>query len=482
MNRETLQSLAQRASQLLQAGRTEEAIEAHRRLLAAEPDLPDSWYNLGFLLRRARRFDKALDAYREALDRGVDQPEEVHLNRAAILAENLARFDEAEAELRAALALNPRYVPALLNLGSLHEDRGEREEARTAYAKALEIEPRDALALTRLVGVSPIAGPDDPLIVRLRERIARAGPAGLARADLGFALGQALDAAGAYDEAFAAYAEANRASRAAGGVRYDPAAHEAFVDRLIAAFPEAGESAGGAGEPPFFVCGMFRSGSTLAEQILASHSRVTPGGELDLLPALVAAELQPYPEAIARADAAKLERLRSAYLDGVRQIHPGADLLTDKRPDNFLHIGLIKRLFPQARIVHTVREPLDNCLSVFFAHLDPRMAYATDLEAIAHWHHQYRRLMAHWKALWPADIHEIDYDALVADPKPEIAALLDFCGLGWEEACLAPHRAGAPVRTASAWQVREPIHRASSGRWRNYETHLGPLRRALDEA
>ena len=153
-------------------------------------------------------------------------------------------------------------------------------------------------------------------------------------------------------------------------------------------------------------------------------------------------------------------------------MHPEAEIVTDKRPDNFLHIGLIKTLFPEARIVHTVRQPLDNILSVYFLHLDPAMGYALDLDDAAHWYGQYRRLMAHWKSLYPNDIHDLDYDGFVADPKPSLAALLDFLGLEWEEACLEFHEAGNAVRTASAWQVREPLYRRSSGRWRNYERHL----------
>ena len=156
----------------------------------------------------------------------------------------------------------------------------------------------------------------------------------------------------------------------------------------------------------------------------------------------------------------------------------GADVVTDKRPDNFLHIGLIKTLFPDARIVYTVRDPMDVCLSNWFLHLDASMAWALDLEDTAHWHGQHRRLMAHWTALYPDDIHTLDYDALVADPEPVVEGLLRFLDLPWEEGCLAFHETGGAVRTASVWQVREPLYRRSSGRWRNYAAHLDGLRAA----
>jgi hypothetical protein len=225
---------------------------------------------------------------------------------------------------------------------------------------------------------------------------------------------------------------------------------------------------------------MFRSGSTLAEQMLARHGRVTAGGELNLIPSLAAAA-HPYPEAVAAASSEALAQLRAAYLRRLRTIHPRADLVSDKRPDNFLHIGFIKTLFPEARIVHTVRRPLDNCLSVWFLHLDPGMAYALHLADIGHWYRQYRRLMAHWKSLYGEDIHDLDYDAMVADPRPRIEALLGFCGLDWEEEVLSFHEARNAVRTASAAQVREPLYRRSSGRWRNYERHVGPLAEALGD-
>ena len=479
MSNETPEQLLARAAALREAGRVAEAIDVYERLLALSPELAESWYNLGWLRRQAGRHESALEAYAEALRHGVSGPEEVHLNRAAIFADRFGRSDEARAELEAALALNPLYVPALLNLGNLNEDRGRRAEARDAYERALAVEPGNRLALARLAGVAAISGADDPLVGRVWQALqASRDPAD--RADLGFALGRVLDSTGAYDEAWAAYAEANRASRAASGARYDRAAHEALIDRIIAAFPEPRPGTGAAAGAPIFICGMFRSGSTLAEQILARHSRVTPGGELDLLPALIDETLRPYPETAAAAAPELVGELRQAYLERLRAIHSDADLVTDKRPDNFLHIGLIKALFPDARIVHTRREPLDNLLSIWFLHLDPGMAYALDLGDAAHWYRQYRRLMAHWQRLWPDDIFDLDYDALVAEPRGTTAALLKFCGLDWEESCLTFHEADNPVRTASAWQVREPLYRRSSGRWRHYERHLREVRDALE--
>lgn len=470
------------------AGRLEEAVAAFEALLALRPELADVWFDLGRLRRRIGRHEAALDAYHRALDLGVRGPEEARLNRAVILSEDLHRPDDAEAELNAALTLNPRFASAWLNLGNLHEDRGRRDPARAAYEQVLALEPGNVLALARLAGVARASGPDDPLIGRLRAALKVIGTGSpderMARADLGFALGRMLDEARAYDEAFAAYAQANRDSRLIPGppaARYDRAAQEAVVDQLIAAFPDVRNGEGGE-DAPLFICGMFRSGSTLAEQILAAHSRVTPGGELELLPALVRRELQPWPASLKTLDEGRITSLRAAYLDGVHARLPGADVITDKRPDNFLHVGLIKTLFPRARIIHTRRDPLDNCLSCWFLHLSHAMPWALDLEDAAHWLIQQERLMDHWKSLWPDDIHTLDYDALVADPEAKVRGLLAFCGLDWEDGCLSFHALDNAVRTASVWQVREPLYRRASGRWRNYEPHLGPLKAALGRA
>lgn len=481
----SLQQLLDRADRLLRSGPLADAIQAHASLLAAHPDLPDSWYNLGYLQQQARCFEQALQSYQQALDRGVGTPEEVHLNRAALLAEHLARRDDARAELDLALKLNPRYVPAWVNLGNLHEQAGQREPAREAYERALALDPTSALALARLPDLKRLDGLGDPLIARLRQAIARPGATAAEQADLGFGLGKALDGVGAYDAAFAAYSAANRASRAsAGGVRYDPLAHERFVDQLIRAFPSAAPAAVAPSRhaPPIFICGMFRSGSTLIEQVLASHPRVTAGGEIDLLPAMAREHLPRHlGEAAVPFDDATLARLRTIYLDGVAARFPSADRLTDKRPDNFLYIGLIKQLFPEAKIVHTRRHPIDNCLSVFFLHLSHSMPYALDLLDAAHWYRQYRRLMAHWITLYRDDIIDVDYDRLVVEPEPVIRGVLAHCGLDWNDACLSFHKTPTVVMTPSAWQVRQPLYQRSSGRWKHYERHLDGLRAALGE-
>ncbi len=484
--RSPVDALRARADALLQAGRHPEAILAYRELLAAAPQFADGWFNLGYLMQVAGQFADAVACYERAIVSGVGRPEEAWRNKALILTEQLARPRDAEEALRAALRCNDRYVPAWVDLGRIAEETGRRDEAAAAYDKALSVDPSHALALAHLANVRRPKGGDDPLVERLRRATSEPARSPADRAALGFALGKVLDDLASYDEAFRAYAQANRDSRESAGPGwrgYDRSAWEAWTARLPGWFAGASSPS----QPPvqeqpprlIFVCGMFRSGSTLVETILASHPEVTAGGELDLVPR-VGRELWAHVRAGGHpADSRRLADAREYYLRSVRTLHPGARVLTDKRPDNFLHVGLIKQLFPTAKIVHTVRDPLDTCLSVFFTHFDLSQAYATDLQDIAHWYRLYEGLMAQWKAQYGDDILDLRYEDLVYDPQAQIASLLEFTGLDWDDACLDFHQAKRSVQTPSVWQVRRPLYASSCGRWKHYRSHLAPLARAL---
>jgi tetratricopeptide (TPR) repeat protein len=488
-------ALLRQAQALNAQGRRAEAIDLFRRALALLPTASEGWYELGYLLKAEGRYVEALDAYAQALARGISRAEEVHLNRGVIYSDHLRRDAEAERELHAALALNPRYVPALLNLGNLHEERGERDAALGWYERLLATgggdDPRyHALhfeALARTAIMRPPQSLDDPLFARLRAAID--SPAvradAVVRPNLLFALARSYERLGATDEAFAAFAEATRCLREA-APPYSPAHTEQLVGAMIAAFPTPVARAaddGAAGARPLFVCGMFRSGSTLVEQVLAGHPRIVPGGEVDFLMRLCARRLAPFPASMARLDPAREAQLAAEYRAHLARLFPQAgpgDYITDKRPDNFLLIGLIKRLLPAAKFVHSVRDPLDTGLSVFMQHLHLRVAgYASDLGAIGHYYGQYRRLMAHWKALYPDDIHDFDYDAFVREPRAELDKLFAFLGLDYDERVLEFHTRTNTVKTASYWQVRRPLYADASGRWRRYATHLAPLAQAL---
>ncbi len=495
----TFDALVNEARRLAAQGSVEEAIAAYQRLLTRWPGAANSWYNLARLHRQAGDLRAALDCYQQALDRGVSEPEEVHLNRGVIYSDGLQDYAAAERELERALELHPDYLPALMNRGNLYEDLGRRELARATYERVLALAPDAAEALARYAGLFDFSSLEEPLIGQLRRALERPGVSAAERASLGFALGRALDQCAAYEAAFAAYRRANRDSRVSAGAafrEYDPAAAERYIDRLIGAFPARarggaaapdGSPAGGVGldgavgasrlrPRPLFICGMFRSGSTLVEQLLAGHPRVAAGGELTLLPRAVQTRLAPFPDSFAARSAGEFEALAAEYLRMIRELAPAADFVTDKRPDNFLYIGLIKRLFPDAKIVHTTRDALDNCLSIYFLHLDQGMSYALDLDHIGHHYRQYRRLMAHWQAVFGEDIIQVNYDELVNGACPPMQRVLEFLGLEWTDQCTQVPADGRAIKTASVWQVREPLYRRSSGRSRHYAEQLRGLR------
>ena len=486
-------ALRRRADDLLRQGRDDDAIRAYHALLAVAPAHAEAWYNLGYALARVGRPEEALDAYDRALRAGIGYPQEVHLNRAVLLTDHMRRDDRAQQALQSALAVDPGYVPAHLNLGNLHEEHGERDRAVACYERVLELSAGTPSghaqeALARMAHLKPPQGPHDPLLGRLRDEAGRATSAPV-RANLWFALGRACDRLGMYAQAFEAFEQGNHSSHG-DGRGYERGGQERLVEALREAFGASRESTlhGGSAPAsafpaPLFICGMFRSGSTLLEQVLAAHSAVFPGGELDLMQRLVAGSLAPFPASVRAVTPERSRSLAAAYLDRLAELFPQASsqtYITDKRPDNFLLIGLIKQLFPNAKILHSVRNPLDNGLSMFMQHLDARVApYAGSLEDIAHYYTQYRELMAHWKALFPGDIHDFDYDAFVEQPRPVLESALAFLGLPWEEGCLAFHNSDHAVKTASYWQVRQPLYRNACGRWRQYAQQLAPLRQAL---
>lgn len=481
-------------------GRRLEAIDIFRQVLAEHPGNSEGWYELGYLLKAEGQFEEALVAYGKALELGISRPQEVHLNRAVIYSDHLRQDADAERELDAALTLAPTYVPALLNRGNLHEERGEKTQALACYDCVLPVaggneDPHRDLrfeALARSAKLRPPKDVDDPLLGRLRD--AAAAPSGnVVRANLLFALGQSHERLEQFDLAFDAFAKANRWLRRHHGRSYDREHMSHLVDSLIQAFPSSENSEASApsapdthAAAPLFICGMFRSGSTLVEQVLAAHPQVTAGGELNWLRRVATTRLAPFPASMASPNPTQEAALAQEYLAHLANLFPDGTTgtyITDKRPDNFLLIGLIKRMFPAARIIHTCRHPLDTGLSVFQQHLDLQVAgYASDLGDIGHYYGQYHRLMAHWHSLYPDSIFDFDYDTFVRAPEPSLQPLLGFLGLDWDDRCLEFHQLGNTVKTASYWQIRQPLSTRASGRWRNYAAHLEPLRQALQEA
>lgn len=463
------------ASTLDQMGQTGAAINHYQRLLARRPDLADAHYNLALLYKNEKRFAEAVFEYEEAIRLDIDQVEEAYSNLGVLYSE-MRDATLARSMYEKALGANGEYIPALFNLAALFEETGERQPAIEIYRQILAIEPEHWDSLCRLAYAQKTTSADYEIIGSLRRAIENLSNDDASHEGLHFALGKVLDDVESFDDAFAAYKVANELGKRR-GLPYDRAAAEQVFGELTKLFDKEWleKTETSCPSAPIFVCGMFRSGSTLVEQILAAHPSIRAGGELDFLPWLAARRLAPYPQRLESISADELRQVADEYLAQVRMIFPDEENVTDKRPDNFLHVGLIRAMFPAARIVVTKRELRDNCLSIYFQQLGGNLRYATDLANIAHYYRQQERLMAHWQAVLGENVFSVDYDELVRNPEPILRKLIEFLGLPWDERCLDFQRSESLVKTASVWQVREPLHKRSSGRWQNYASSIAGI-------
>lgn len=476
----------QRAQQLMQSGRYRQALEQYLRVVAAEPEDADSWFNAAWLRQQLRDFPGALDGYAVVVRLAPAGSLDARMNRAYILAQHLGCWEQARDEILAALRSSPHSVPLLLNLGRLYEQVGDKGSASRVYRAALASEPQNTMAASRLVTLES-EGHDNGLVDLLRSTLVANHNSGLQRADAGFALGQFFDRRGEYADAFRVFSQANAAMRAhlaAEGRVYDPVAHARRVDSVLRVFDSTGPALdpilrdGGSNA---FIFGSFRSGSTLLEHMLSRHWLVTAGGELEFFP-VMSARLSARPNwRQCVEDPQILTTLRDSYLTETSRRFGACKLLTDKRPDNYFLLGLILRIFPNAYLLHTVRTPIDAGLSIFFCHLGAAAPYACSLSDIGHWYGQYRRLMSHWRALYPDRIHDVVYEDLVTDPEATLGATLHYLGLEWDKACLNSKSASSrAVDTPSGMQVREPLYRRAIGRSGHYKQFLEPLAAALE--
>jgi len=494
------------------AGRHEETVECLRRVVAKRLNFPDAHFLLANAYVALGRNEEALPHYQQAVTQAPDSfPSRLEYAR---LLNALGLLRPAEVEGRAALRLRPDSMEAMLCLSAILGFSGKYDEAIEMCDRVLQISPGDPVALTGKAELYEHNGEKATAYELLRQLIdenrmipscasiyarlcseygdceeaiglcrtfaVRPDVAPTARQDILFSLGKLFDRLGRYDEAFDTYAEANDLERAA----FDREKLSDRIDCLIAAFgadvweelPRATVSS----QRPTFIVGMPRSGTSLVEQILASHPQVFGAGELPVVGDLVRA-LPPtlYPQSMATADRERLDGLARQYLAGLDELDQEALRVTDKMPHNFFHLGLIAMLFPEARIIHCKRDPRDTCLSIFFQRFNLAHTYASDLRNLGLFYREYLRMMAHWQEVLPLPILDVQYEELIAEPERVSRELVAFCGLEWDERCLRFHEIQRSVATASYDQVRRPIYKGSIGRWRRYEAHLGPLLEAL---
>jgi tetratricopeptide (TPR) repeat protein len=463
-------------------GRAGEAIAAYRRVIEIVPGYAEAHHNLAVLLRAGGKQEEAIESFRRA-NRATPTYMGSHLVAARTF---MARGEVAAAEeiLRQAIALEPRNPDIHAQFGEILAEQGRFSEAEPHFAKAIALEPRLGGAYHGLAQSRKATEADRPMIARMLTILTRRDLDDENRAMIHFALGKVLDDLGTYDRAIRHFDEGNRLRRQSRP--FDRDAHAAEVDRIVATFtPDFFARNAGLGSEqdlPLLIVGMMRSGTTLTEQIVARHPQVAGAGELEFWRErlwLLGGDAA----AAERLDAGMASELVRSYVTLLRRFSPDALRVTDKMPHNFLRLGLIHLLFPQTRIIHCRRNPVDIALSIYFTPFSAAHPFAYDRGDIVFYYRQYERLMEHWRAVLPQDrFLEIAYEDVVAAPGQAARRLIAFSGLDWDDACLGGQEPGRPILTASKWQARQPIYKTSVARWRHYEPWLGAMRELLDDA
>jgi tetratricopeptide (TPR) repeat protein len=443
--------------------------EAYERAIETTPSLAEPYACLASAREQAGRPRDALRLYRQALARSAagSTPALIYTARIALIEQDL---DAAEHALRQVLSQDPAMSSARGLLAGVLNARGAFDLAAAELETALTQKPRDVSLYYNLVQTRRFTVQDAPLIARMRSALDCQVPAP-ARLRLHLALARALDDVGDYAAAMPQIEQAGKLR--ARDHRMDRAALAALTDRTIALFTQAflgrADHRRGTSNVPILVLGLPRSGTTLTEQILSSHPNVAGAGEVAFWDAAGPRVL----DTMRPGQPADLAAVAEDYLARLRAQAGDAAHVVDKNPFNFRWALLAHLALPNARIVHCRRRPADNALSIMMTALRPQPLFSMARDDLLFCHGEYRRLMAHVRAVLPPErYYELHYEALVTDPAAQTRALLDFCGLPFDDACLAPERNTRILRTASVWQARQPIYTRSVGRWRNYAPWL----------
>lgn len=501
-----------RAELYLAQGRADLSLASCARALASRPDFAEAHNTLGIAFLKMARLEEALASFRAALDL---KPEfvEAHMNLAAAL-RSIGRLDEAAAGYRRALEWNSDSAPAHVGLATVLRLQRRGAECESSCRRALEIDPKSTAALAvlaelradtghfaeaeelhrRIIVMDENALDSWAALPQLR-RMTSADAEWLAAAELRvaaalpprrelplrYAIGKYFDDIRDFDQAFAHYRRANELSVQC-APPHDRLGLTRTVDLIIRSqdrtWMARKQVAGNLSGRPVFIVGMLRSGTTLAEQILASHPQVFGAGELTYFGSNTAAAYARAAAAGAELDVqdAQLQRLGAGYLELLESLSGDQARVVDKLPTNFFFLGLIRAALPGARFIHMQRDPRDTCLSIYFQQFEAANSYANDLQDLAHYYGEYRRLMHHWADTLPSDaMLQIRYERLVEDPEAWSRRMVEFMGLKWDARCLDFHRSDRAVVTASRWQVRQGMSKSSVERWRNYEQYIGPL-------
>ncbi len=460
-------------------GRWRDSEHLLRRAVELAPDWTAAKANLALVLGRMGRPAEALELLDDVFAAEPDDPG--HWNLKAATLGRLGDFEQAIQLYEDVLERSPRQPRVLLSYGHMLKTIGRQADGVAAYRRSIAVRPTLGEAWWSLANLKTVKF-DDSDVAAMADALNRAELSDDDRLHLEFALGKAMHDSGRWEEAFGHYASGN-------AIRLKQEPYEAgrltsTVDRCIEKFtaPVFAERTGGCDAPdPIFIVGMPRAGSTLVEQILASHSLVEGTSELADIPAL-ARKAGVYPKGALKLTEQERGDLGEEYLkrSGVQR-RTARPLFIDKLPNNWVHVPFIQLILPNAKIIDARRHPLGCCFSNFRQHFARGQPFTYDLSDVGRYYADYVRLMAHVDAVLPGRVHRVIYERMVEDTEAEVRALLDYCGLEFEPACLEFYKTDRAVRTASSEQVRQPIYRDATDEWRPYESHLGPLKAALGE-
>jgi Tfp pilus assembly protein PilF len=455
-----------------------------KKAVELEPDKVDFWQWLAELHDEMEESGESIPCWERVVALDPDRAS-AHLSLGWALQDE-SRFSEAREHYDVAIQLQPDFAAAYLNRGGLQEELGDMAAAEASFRTALEKQPRFALPHARLATLLRSKLPEADLAA-LEERLKDDKLEETPRARLLFALAHALDGKGEHARAAECLRDSNALTLETNRTRreYAPADHERFVDGLIGAFDRdfftrlAG--AGSESRRPVFVFGLPRSGTTLVEQVLASHSQVHGAGELRLarksfegIPAVLGRSGPPR-DSISFLDPASILRLAESHLERLAAIDAGAmPRIVDKMPDNYMYIGLLALMFPRAAFIHCRRDLRDIAVSCWMTDFRS-IRWSNNQNNIASRFRQYHRMMNHWKQVLPVPILDVNYEDTVTNLESTARRMIQACGLSWEPACLEFHRTERPIRTASVMQVRQPVYQRSLARWKNYESALAEL-------
>jgi len=463
------------------------AQKAFRRYTELEPSDSNGWRRLAVTCHHQKQYRRSIEALQKALELDSENADEIYRNL-AVNYSMLEEDGEAERYYRKALEINPDDDEALHYLGKILLLKGSLDEARAMLRKSREINPRNPSVHKLLLTYGKVESYDE--VVKSAEELYKdSSLSSIQQAYLAFGLGKAWNDLGDYDKSFAYYAEGNKIRRESReyNIEDDRRDTEEIMERFSKELLDERCEGRDGGEELLFVVGMPRSGSTLTEQILSSHPDVKGLGESDLFRDIVGyialdetnrMNLQQ----LLDAPDGKLKEAGNAYINNVRRRLGKSKFYVDKTLPNLWFLGMIRLIFPKARILHCSRNPLDNCYSIFTHDFQGGLfRFGYDLTELGQYYRLYQQMMVHWREVLPDDVfRDVVYEDMVADPEAEIRSLLDFCDLEWNEACMNFHKNKRRVKTSSLEQVRKPIYRSSVNRWEPYREHLKPLIEALE--